>query len=262
MKRIAPLLILFALLSACGTNVPLPATATSTSDSTLTIFAAASLTEAFREMATLFETSHPGVNVSLNFAGSNTLRAQIDQGAQADLFASANTKEMDALIASGLVAENTAQTFLNNRLVVITPAKNPAALSTFDDLTQPNLKLVLAAEEVPVGRYTRLMLENAGADFSEKMLVNLVSNENNVKQVVAKVQLGEADAGIVYASDAVAAPELIVIEIPTDFNVLATYPIAPLVDAPHPQLAQEFVAFVLSAEGQALLEKWGFTPAP
>jgi molybdate transport system substrate-binding protein len=255
MKRIPTLILTLILLSACASNAPQPASAK------LTVFAAASLTESFGEIATAFETSHPGVDVTLNFAGSNTLRAQIDQGAQADVFASANTKEMDALVSSGLVVEGVPQTFLTNRLVVITPTENPAGISTFDDLARPGLKLVLAAEDVPVGRYARQMLDNAGADFKTKVLANVVSNEADVKQVLAKVQLGEADAGIVYASDAVAAPELPVIEIPTEWNVLAKYPIAVLKDAPQPKLADEFVAFVLSSDGQSILQKWGFSPA-
>ena len=118
---------------------------------------------------------------------------------------------------------------------------------------------MLAAEEVPVGRYARLMLDNVGSDFKAQVLANVVSNENTVKQVVAKVQLGEADAGIVYASDLVAAPDLPVIEIPTEWNVLAEYPIAPLINAPHPKLADAFVAFVLSPDGRAILKKWGFS---
>ncbi len=255
MKRIPALTLTLILLSACASNAPRPAL------TQLTVFAAASLTESFGEIATTFEASHPGVDVTLNFAGSNTLRAQIDQGAQADVFASANTKEMDALVSNGLVAEGAPQTFLTNRLVVITPTENPAGVSTFDDLTRPGLKLVLAAEDVPAGRYARQMLDNTGADFKTKVLANVVSNEADVKQVLAKVQLGEADAGIVYASDAVAASELPVIEIPSEWNVLAMYPIAPLVNAPQPKLASEFVAFVLSPVGQTILQKWGFSPA-
>ena len=255
MKRIPALTLALVLLSACAPNVPQSAPVQ------LTVFAAASLTESFGEIATAFEESHPVVDVTLNFAGSNTLRAQIDQGAQVDVFASANTKEMDALVSNGLVAEGAPQTFLTNRLVVITPADNPVKLTAFDELSRPGLKLVLAAEDVPVGRYARQMLDKAGTDFKTQVLANIVSNETDVKQVVAKVQLGEADAGIVYASDAVAAPELPVIEIPTEWNVVATYPIAMLKDAPHPKLAEAFVVFVLSPDGRAILKKWGFSPA-
>jgi molybdate transport system substrate-binding protein len=253
LKRISALILTLVLLSACALNTPRAASVT------LTVFAAASLTESFGEIATAFEASHPGVDVSLNFAGSNTLRAQIEQGAQADVFASANTKEMDTLVTNGFVKESP-QIFLTNRLVVITPANNPAKLSKFNELARPGLKLVLAAEEVPVGRYARQMLDNVGADFKVQVLSNVVSNETDVKQVLAKVLLGEADAGIVYASDAIAAPELPVIEIPAAWNVVAKYPIAPVVNAPQPKLADEFVAFVLSSDGQAILQKWGFTP--
>jgi molybdate transport system substrate-binding protein len=253
MKRILVLILTLFLLSACASDTLQPAPVT------LTVFAAASRSESFSEMATTFEESHPGVEVSLNFAGSNTLRAQIEQGANADVFASANNKEMEALVTDGLINADSPQIFLTNRLVVIMPANNPARLSTFNDLALPGLKLVLAAEEVPVGRYSRLMLENVGTDFKSQTLANVVSNENSVKQVVAKVQLGEADAGIVYASDAVAAPELPVIEIPSELNVQAEYPIAALKVAPHPELADEFVAFILSSEGQTVLQKWGFS---
>jgi molybdate transport system substrate-binding protein len=131
-------------------------------------------------------------------------------------------------------------------------------------LAKPGLKLVLAAETVPVGNYARQVLQklNAlyGADYMNKVLANVVSNEDNVKQVVAKVQLGEADAGIVYISDAVAAPELKTIEIPADYNVIAKYPMAALTSAPQPDLAAEFITYVLSADGQTTLKKWGFTP--
>ncbi len=256
MKKLATFIII--ALIGFGTLACQPAPVDQTSTQSLTVFAAASLTESFSELAALFEASHPNVDVILNFAGSNTLRAQIENGAPADVFASANTKEMDALVASGLIPADAPQTFLHNRLVIIAPADNPTNLTTFDDLARPNLKLVFAAEEVPVGRYTRQMLTNVGSEFSENVLANVVSNESDVKQVVAKIQLGEADAGIVYASDAVAAPELVEIEIPAEYNVLATYPISPLTtDSP---LAEEFVHFVLSPEGQAVLEKWGFTP--
>jgi molybdate transport system substrate-binding protein len=255
MKRFASLILTLVLVSACASNTPRPVTVK------LTVFTAASLTEAFGEMAAMFESTHPGVNVTLNFAGSNTLRAQIEAGARADVFASANTKEMNTLVANGFVAEGAVQIFVANQLVIITPTENRAGLSTVDDLALPGLKLVLAAEEVPVGRYARQILENAGADFKAKVLANVVSNETDVKQVLAKVQLGEADAGIVYASDAVATPALPVIEIPPEWNVLAEYPIAPLVNAPQPKLADEFLAFVLSPNGQSILQKWGFSPA-
>ena len=248
-KIMAVMLVLS--LSACGS---------SDSKVTLNVFSAASLTSAFGELANDFEISHPNVDVALNFAGSNTLRAQIEAGAQADVFISANLKEMGSLVSSNLVNEEDIKIVLYNQLIIILPAGNPANISTITDLSRPGLKLVLAAEEVPVGRYTRQMLENAGLDFSAQVLANVVSNENSVKQVLAKVQLGEADAGVVYTSDAIAAPELPVIEIPLEWNVLAEYPIARLKDTPHSELADEFVAYLLSPQGRTIFQKWGFSP--
>jgi len=251
MFRVFLVIALLVSLSACGN---------SGAENTLTIFAAASLTEAFSELVSVFEISHPEVDVMLSFAGSNTLRAQIEQGAQADVFASANTQEMDSLAQIGLVNMDGIHIFSSNKLVIVTPENNPAEITTFEDLAHPDLKLVLAAEEVPVGRYARLMLDNAGQEFKTQVLENVVSNESTVKQVLAKVQLGEADAGIVYASDAASAPDLPVIDIPPEMNVLAEYPIATLRDTPNPELADAFVDFVLSTEGQPILQKWGFKP--
>jgi molybdate transport system substrate-binding protein len=231
---------------------------------TLTVFAAASLTDAFTEIGAAFDAANPGVTTTFNFAGSQALRTQIEEGAPADVFASANKTQMDAVITASLITEGAQQNFLTNKLVVILPSNNPAAVEKLEDLANPGIKLVLAAEEVPVGQYSRdafdLMNGTFGADFKDKVLANVVSNEDNVKQVVTKVQLGEADAGIVYTSDAIAAPDLKTIEIPDDLNIIAKYPIAPLVDSENAELATKFIEYVLSAEGQAVLAKWGFVP--
>lgn len=263
MKRsVLSILLAATLLAACR-----PAAIATPGPRTLTVFAAASLTDAFTEIGHNFEAAHPGVNVAFNFAGSQTLSTQIMQGAPADVFASANATEMNRLVDSGLVPADAAQVFLNNRLVVILPPGNPAGVQTLQDLARPGLKLVLADEAVPAGKYARQILDNLsqdatyGADFGTRVLANVVSNEVDVKQAVAKVQLGEADAGIVYVSDAVAAPDLRTIEIPAGFNVIAKYPIAVLTGASDPGLAAEFVAYVLSADGQAVLQEWGFAPA-
>ena len=260
MKRISitlSLLILSSLLlNACD--------GASNASHTLTVYAAASLTDAFTEIGNAFEADHPDVGVVFNFGGSQNLRTQIEQGAPADVFASANTKEMNTLVVQGFVAAGTPKIFLANQLVVILPKDNPAGITSLEDLSKPNLKLVLAAEEVPAGRYARQVLENLnsmfGADYRDKVLANLVSNEDNIRQAVTKVQLGEADGSIVYISDAVAAPGLPRIEIPADVNVLAEYPITQLVSSLNPELADQFIAFILSPTGQAILAKWGFTP--
>jgi len=250
------LVFLSLVLGACG--------GVSSASRTLTVYAAASLTDAFTEIGKAFEADQPGVTVVLNFGGSQNLRTQIEQGALADVFASANIKEMDTLVAQNFIAAEAPHVFLTNQLVVILPKNNPAGIDSLEDLGQPGLKLVLAAEEVPAGRYARQILENLnsmyGADYADRVLANVVSNEDNIRQAVTKVQLGEADASIVYVSDAVAAPELGQIAIPADINVVAEYPIASLIGSANPELADAFIAYVLSPAGQATLEKWGFTP--
>ena len=264
--------MLSIFLTACGasaTPTPAPATEAPTATpepepQTLTVFAAASLTDAFTEIGAAFDAANPDVTTTFNFANSQSLRTQIEEGAPADVFASASGKEMDTLVTGSIVGADEAQIFLTNKLVVILPVDNPPAFEKLEDLANPGIKLVLAAEEVPVGKYTRqaldLMDASFGIGYKDKVLANVVSNEDNVKQVVAKVQLGEADAGIVYMSDVVAAPELKSIEIPADLNVIAKYPIAPLIKSENADLAAKFIEFVLSAEGQAVLAKWGFAP--
>jgi molybdate transport system substrate-binding protein len=278
MKHLPSLTLLLALFVAgCGTaatpvltvvpptEAPIAVPPTATPElQTLTVFAASSLTDAFTEIGKAFESSHSGVTVTFNFAGSQALQTQIEGGAPADVFASASGGEMDAAVTGEFIAEGTPQVFLTNKLVVILPANNPAGLEKLEDLARPGIKLVLAAEEVPVGNYARqaldLMNGSFGADFKDKVLANVVSNEDNVKQVVAKVQLGEADAGIVYTSDAIAAPDLKTIEIPAELNVIAKYPIASLTASANADLAKAFIDYILSSEGQATLKKWGFTP--
>jgi molybdate transport system substrate-binding protein len=243
----------------------LPPTVTS-EPRTLTIFAAASLTDAFKEIGTNFEAANPGVTVTFSFAGSQTLSTQLTQGATADVFASANHTEMDKLVAANLIAKDTPKDFLTNQLIVILPANNPAKVQTLQDLAKPGLKLVLADKTVPAGKYALQILDKMagdptfGADFKTRVLANVVSNETDVKQVVAKVQLGEADAGIAYLSDSVASPDLKTITIPVNLNVIATYPIAALIKTPQPQLAADFISYVLSAGGQTILKNWGFSP--
>ncbi|MEK6575807.1 MAG: molybdate ABC transporter substrate-binding protein [Chloroflexota bacterium] len=269
-SRLRVAALVFTCLAACGSS---PTSNIQTQ--TLTVFAAASLLDAFTEIGKSFETVPPGVTVIFNFDGSQSLRTQIEQGAIADVVASAHQNEMDALITQSLIfedprsgaegANNQSQTFITNQLIVILPPQNPANIQSLADLAHPGILLVLASEDVPVGAYSRETLEKLntqfGADYKDKVLANVVSSEDNVKQIVAKVQLGEADAGIVYASDAVAAPDLRTVAIPPDYNAVAEYPIAVLAAAPHPDLAAEFVAYVISAEGQSILKKWGFTPA-
>ncbi len=233
---------------------------------TLTVFAAASLTEAFGEISTIFHDANPTIEARFNFAGSQTLQAQIESGAPADLFASANKANMDALVIAGFVDGEAPRLLLTNSLIVVVPLSNPAQVDSIQDLAHPGLKLVLADETVPAGRYARQVLDMAsrdpayGRDFASMALDNVVSNETDVKQVVSKVQLGEADAGIVYISDSIAASDLKTVPISQEINVSAQYFIAPVSGSPNRDLANKFIDYVLSADGQAIFQKWGFSP--
>ncbi|HCK65257.1 MAG TPA: molybdate ABC transporter substrate-binding protein [Anaerolineae bacterium] len=254
------ILLFSILLTGCSSASSTPIV--DSAPQTLLVFAAASLTDAFTEIGENFEAQNPNVAVTFNFAGSQALRTQIEEGAPADVFASASGKEMETLITNAFVIKESSQIFLSNQLIIILPADNPAGINSLEDLAIDGVKIVLAAEEVPVGNYARqaldLMNKSFSNNFKDNVLKNVVSNEDNVKQVVAKIQLGEADAGIVYTSDAIAATDLQTIEIPTELNIIAKYQIAPLVESANTDLANEFIAYVLSDEGQAILQKWGF----
>ncbi len=231
----------------------------------LTVLAAASLTEAFGDIARQFEQENPGTRVRFNYGGSQQLVLQIEQGANADVFASADERWMKAVTDSGFAAGAPA-VFAHNRLVVIVPAANPGRIDRLQDLSRRGLKIVLAAGAVPVGRYTRQMLEQLSAapgftaDFSARVLANVVSQEENVKAVSTKVQLGEADAGIVYRSDVTPSVARVtqMLDIPDEYNVIATYPIVGLRQSTNQEAARRFVAYVLGAAGQRALAARGF----
>lgn len=240
-------------------------TATTAQSSELIVFAAASLTEAFDQMARQFEMDNPGVTVILNLAGSQQLAHQLSQGAPADVFASADQGQMEAATTVGRVKPGGQQRFAANELALITPLNNPAGLRTLSDLARPGLKLVLAAPEVPVGHYAAMFLDAAAADpgfgpiFQERVLANVVSYEENVRAVLSKVRLGEADAGIVYGSDLTPGldQEVVQITIPQQLNVEAAYLIAPISNSEHPELARKFIDLVLGPKGQQLLNANG-----
>lgn len=234
----------------------------------LTIFAAASLTEAFNELGQLFESDHPGASVRFNYAGSQRLRTQLEYGAQADLFASADWIQMRALMEQGLILGQPID-FTGNQLVILVPEPPiTSGVSGISGLDQPGLKLVLALPEVPAGRYTRAFIDNLRADprfgeaFAEGLLANVVSREANVRGVAQKVAMGEADAGITYVSDAQApfvASRVRQIPIPSQLNETARYPIATLSDTAQPELAQAFIELLRSETGQNILARHGFT---
>ncbi len=252
----------FLALGSGSATHPAPARTTL---STLTVFAAASLTAAFTALGDTLTRRDPGVHVMFNFAGSQALALQLTHGASADVFASADEHWMETVRDSGLLA-GAAQIFAHNRLVVIVPAANPARIARLQDLAHPGVKLVLAANAVPVGHYARAAVSALAAlpgfmpGFADQVLHNVVSNEDNVKGVVAKVQLGEADAGIVYVSDVTPAVAAAVhrFDIPAAANAPADYPLAVLRSRGNAAAAQAFVALVLSPTGQAVLVQQGF----
>lgn len=231
------------------------------------VFAAASLTDAFQEIGQEFQAKYPGTRMTFNFAGSSALRTQLAQGAKADVFASADEKNMRGAQEDGTVAGEP-QVFVRNTPVVVVPAGNPAGIAEFKDLAKPGVRLVLEAKDVPIGNYARQILAKAsddpayGRDFADRVLANVVSEETNVKAALTKVALGEADATFVYASDVTpdVRDKVRVVEVPEQFNVVAEYYIAITKEAPNPAGGRAFIDFVLSPEGQAILEKWGFTP--
>jgi molybdate transport system substrate-binding protein len=231
----------------------------------LTIFAAASLTDAFQGMAAAIELANPGTKLTFNFAGSPTLRTQLAQGARADVFASADEPNMLGAENDGTIV-GPPQTFARSVLVVVMPAKSAAGIHTLQDLAKPNIKLILTNKEVPVGNYARQVLEKMsqdaafGPDFSKRVLANLVSEETNVRQVASKVQLGEADAGIVYSTDVTSALRGAVrtLQIPPEFNVIAKYPIVVVKGTQNETGAEAFITYVLSFVGQDILTHRGF----
>jgi molybdate transport system substrate-binding protein len=274
-KLMSLLLLMVLLTGACAPQAtPTPteaptATVVPPTDTptpvTLTVLAAASLTDSFNEMGKLFESKNPGVTVALSYGGSQALAQQLDQGAPADVFASASPKYMTAAVTSKRVNQADSQNFVFNRLVVIVPKDNPAGVKTLQDLAKAGLKIDLEDKSVPAGQYSLDFLDKAVKDpgfdpkFKDNVLKNVVSYETDVKAVVSKVSLGEADAGIVYITDYnVAADKLAKLDIPDSLNTVATYPIAPISDSKNPDLAKAFVALVLSPEGQAIMAKYGF----
>lgn len=212
--------------------------------------AASSLTDAFTEIAAAFEQAHPGTHVALEFAGSSTLRDQILEGSPADVFASANSATMDAVVHAGMVSAQP-ETFALNHLVIAVPAGNPAGITGLDDFARPELLIGVCAAGVPCGDLARAALAAAG------VVPSIDTDEPNVRSLLTKIAEGELDAGLVYVTDVVSAGGSVesIAEPP---GWVTRYEIAVLAAPPHPEAAAEFVAFVLSDEGRAILEQYGF----
>ena len=271
-----PVVMALLLTAACAYQ---PDAASGDGSRELTVFAAASLGNAFPEIADAFVAEHPGASVTFNFAGSQRLRTQLDFGARADVFASADRQQMDLAVEAGLIAGNPAP-FAGNSLVVIVPVPGTLAglnsavtIQRLEDLAGNGVKLALALPEVPAGRYALALLRNLEAQYpalepgyASWVMDNVVTLEPNVRGVLQKVALGEVDAGIVYRTDAAteyAAGKVQVVSIPQGSNIVAEYPIAVLRDAANPVLAKEFARFLLGERAQAILKSYGFKrPAP
>ena len=257
-----------AFLGLLAVNVLLPSGvfAQAKVQEALTIFAAASLNEAFLAIGREFEAIHPGERVTFNFAGSQQLVQQLANGAPADVFASADLKQMTEAAASGRIESNEISVFAHNRLVVVLPRDNKAGIHRLADLAHPHLKIILADRAVPAGRYALefLMKCNHNAEFdtlfASNVLANVVSYEENVRSVLSKIILGEADAGVVYTSDVPLnnRKAVVTLDIPEKLNIFATYPIAVVKDAGSRSRAEEFVGYVLSGRGQSVLAQYGF----
>jgi molybdate transport system substrate-binding protein len=234
--------------SASATEAP---AGESTLEGDLTVFAAASLTDAFDEVGAAFEEANPDVSIEFNYGASSALREQILAGAPADVFASANTSNMDQVVDTGAATDP--QDFVTNQLQIVVPAENPGGVAGLDAFADADLLIGLCAEEVPCGEFGREALANA------QVTPSVDTNEPDVRALLTKVEAGELDAGIVYVTDVLAASDAVEgIDIPADVNVTATYPIAALSEAGNAEVAAAFVEFVLSDDGQEILESFGF----
>jgi molybdate transport system substrate-binding protein len=245
------MLVGLVLLGACGDDGE--AAAPVTDQGTITVFAAASLSDAFTEVGAAFEAEHEGVTVAFNFASSSALRQQIVGGAPADVFASANSSQMEQVFQAG--EATTSAPFARNRLAIAVPPGNPAGVTGLADFADGDLLLGLCAEQVPCGQFGREALAGAGVEPS------IDTNAPDVRALLAQVESGDLDAGIVYRTDVLAAGDAVdSVDIPADQDVAATYPICVLTNAGEPGLAQAFVDFVLADDGQAILATHGFDP--
>lgn len=243
--RMALLMALVVVLAACGDDG-------GSVEGELLVSAAASLTDAFADVEAAFEDANPDVDVVLNLGSSSSLREQILEGAPADVFASANTSNMDQVVEAGEV-EGEPEIFVRNLLQIAVPSGNPAGVTGLEDFGRDELLIGLCAEEVPCGDFAREALANAGVTPA------IDTNEPDVRALLTKVEVGELDAGITYVTDVSSTGGTVDgVDIPEDQNVVASYPIAALTNAPNPEAAAAFVAFVLSDEGQAILAEYGF----
>jgi molybdate transport system substrate-binding protein len=269
---------LVVVLAACSSGAASPSAAPATpvasvpasapasaSAVELTVFGAASLKGVLDKAKAPYETAYPGTTVTISTDSSSALETQIEQGAPADVFLSADTTNPKKLVDGGL-ADGAATTFAGNKLTVIVPTANPAGITTPADLAKPGVKVIAAGPEVPITKYATQLVGNlakeAGypADFAAKYAANVASQEDNVKAVVAKIELGEGDGGIVYVTDAKASDKVTPIDVPDTANVPATYAGVVVKASKNAAAAKTFLDWFAGPDGQAILSEFGFLP--
>lgn len=247
MKRVAIGMLALVLVSACSSSQQ-PAA----EHQEIVVFAAASLKKTFTDIGEQFKTENPGTSVEFNFAGSSDLVTQLTQGAQADVFASADAKNMDKAAQGGLLAGDPVN-FASNTLTIAVAPGNPKKIASFKDLTQPGLNVVVCAPQVPCGSATQKVEQATGVQLKP------VSEESSVSDVLNKVTTGQADAGLVYVTDAIGAGDKVTaVAFPEAAGAVNTYPIAVLKESSNAALAHKFVELVISEQGQKTLSAAGF----
>ncbi len=255
-RRISLLVSAAALVvAACGSSPGSGAASPSALSGNISVFAAASLTDSFNALGRAFQQKNSGVTMKFNYAGTPTLVTQIEQGAQADVFASADTTNMDKLKADGFTS-GTPTVFAHNQLEIVVAPGNPNCNTSLADLPRPGVIYISEGPTVPAGKYSLQALQKAGVTVTPKSL------ETDVKSVISKIELGEADAGIVYTTDVRAAGSKVTgVPISDQYNVVATYPIVSVKGTPVRSVADAFIGFVVSASGQSMLGSFGFQHA-
>ncbi len=257
--------VVAAACSSGGTSIAPAGAPSSAEPVNLTIVAGASLKGALEAAAGAYEASNPGVTIALSTDSSAALATQIEQGAPADVFLSADTKNPQRLLEAGL-ADGDAVVFAGNELTIIVPTGNPASIAAAADLARDGIRIVAAGDEVPITGYATQLLDNlAGesgypSDFAAAYAANVVSKEDNVRAVVAKIELGEGDAGIVYVTDARASTRVEAIALPGSANVPASYAGIVVKASAHAPAGHAFLDWLVGEEGQAILSGFGFLP--
>lgn len=276
-RTLAAPLLCFIVLAACTAGngspaepSPAPPDDAAPSDAAgvdVTIFGAASLKSALEAVTTAYVAAHPGTRVTVSTDSSAALETQIEQGAPADVFLSADTTNPQKLVDAGLAAGEP-MAFAGNKLTIIVPAENPAEIGAPADLAKQDLRIIAAGDEVPITKYATRLIENlaaeagAPADVAAAYAANVASKEDSVSGVVSKIELGEGDAGIVYVTDALAAEGVETIDIPDALNVPATYAGVVVGTSPNKEAAAAFLSWLAGPDGQAVLSEFGFLPPP